>query len=237
MASCAPSQYYQVCKTEVSEEMQVKTNSVVYEDENCTVAYDLWSNGGNPGFWFRNNTDEDIYLYLDKSFFIKNGVAYDYYLDRIISSSNQTTVSAPNRLGTSGVMSSSMEAQNRREKEVITIPANTRKKISEYSVSWIRITDCDLPNFPTRMNIKTKAFDKESSPVVFSNRMAYSKGSAEEVISFENEFYVSEVTNYPERAMFEDRSVTYCEGRAVRRRFMKYASPDAYFLKYKPSGR
>lgn len=232
MASCAPLQYYQVCKTEVSDEMQVGTKSIIYEDGNCTVAYDLWSQGGNPGFYFRNNTNEDIYLHLDKSFFVKNGVAYDYYLDRIISTTNQTTVSASNRIGTSGLMNTSGEAQNRREKEVITIPANTRKKISEYSVSWLRITHCDLPSYPTRMKIKTKAFDKENSPMVFSNRIAYSKGNAEEVISFENEFYVSEVTNYPEQAMFENRSVTYCEGRAVSRRFMKYVSPDAYFLKY-----
>lgn len=210
----------------------MKTNNIVYEDEHCTVAYDLWTDGGNPGFWFRNNTDEAIYLHLDKSFFIKNGVAYDYYLHRIYGAESQRTVTSSNRIGTVGVMNSSSEGLNRKEKEVITIPANTRKKISEYSVSWLRITDCDLPNYPTRMNIQTKGFDKDGSPVVFSNRISYSLGDEEAIHSIENEFYVSEVTNYPERAVFEDRYVTYCEGRVVRRRFMKYASPDAYFLRY-----
>jgi hypothetical protein len=237
VASCTPLQYYQVCKTQVDEEMRVSANRVVYEDDNCSVAYDLWTEGGNPGFWFRNNTDEDINLHLDRSYFVKNGVAYDYFLDRIFGATSQRSEAAAYSAMALTVMNTSGQAQNRKEKNVITIPAKTRKKISEYSVGWLRITDCDLPGFPTRLNIRTKVFDKENSPIVFSNRIAYSLGDKEEITSFENEFFVSEVTNYPEREMYETRSMSYCGNRVVSRRYMRYVSPDAYYLKYNSNKR
>lgn len=212
--------------------MRITKTKVLYEDENCTVAYDFWSDGGDAGFWLRNNTEENIHLHLDKSFFIKNGVAYDYYLDRVFSASSQRGMTHSNQVGTSGSYYSSVEAQSRKEKEVVTIPPHTKRKITEYPISWMRITNCDLPGFPTRLNLRTKEFDKDNSPLVFGNRIAYSVGDDEELLLIENDFFVSEVSNYPESAMYEFRSVSYCDGPVTRGRYMRNVSPDAYYLKY-----
>jgi len=55
-------------------------NNLVYEDDQCKVSYNLWSNGGDAGFVFQNKTDQNIYLDLGESFFIINGVAHNLLL-------------------------------------------------------------------------------------------------------------------------------------------------------------
>jgi hypothetical protein len=77
--------YYQVYKT--SNGLQQKESVLTYEDENCIVTYNLWSDGGNVGFNFENKTDKDIYLDLDKCFFILNGEAYNYFRNRTLAKS------------------------------------------------------------------------------------------------------------------------------------------------------
>src|SRR5574344_2203434 len=79
MSSCSKNVYYQLCKT-TSENVTSQKEGMVYEDANCKIVYNLWRDGGDAGFLFQNKTKEIVYLELDKSFFIKNGVAYDYFL-------------------------------------------------------------------------------------------------------------------------------------------------------------
>lgn len=79
-----------------------KTNGgLLYEDANCAVFYKFWGNGGNAGFEFYNKTDQIIYLDLSKTFFIKNGVAYDYYENKTITNteSSNTAVSITSGYG------------------------------------------------------------------------------------------------------------------------------------------
>lgn len=66
---------------------------VLYEDTYCAVFYKFWSDGGDAGFEFYNKTDEIIYLDLSKTFFIKNGVAYDYYHDQTITETESSNTS------------------------------------------------------------------------------------------------------------------------------------------------
>ena len=50
-----------------------------YENEHCIIDYNFWSNGGSADFYFYNKTNEIVYIDLTKSFYVKNGVAYDLY--------------------------------------------------------------------------------------------------------------------------------------------------------------
>jgi hypothetical protein len=72
---------------------------VLYEDENCAVFYKFWSDGGDAGFEFYNKTNEIIYLDLSKTFFIKNGVAYDYYQDQTVTKTKSSNVSVASTYG------------------------------------------------------------------------------------------------------------------------------------------
>jgi hypothetical protein len=90
LTSCVSTSYFQVYKVSPSDKLVIKDNLLVYEDENCMVSYNLWDEGGNIGFQFFNKTDKNIYLNLEESFFILNGVAYNYYRNRVFTSSSSS---------------------------------------------------------------------------------------------------------------------------------------------------
>ena len=73
--------YYQVY-TGKSDNVKEQNNALVYENDDCQIIYNLWSDGGRSGFIFFNKTDKNIFVDLNKCFFIKNNKAYDYFLNR-----------------------------------------------------------------------------------------------------------------------------------------------------------
>lgn len=80
LCSCQKT-FYQVC-TAKSDDVERRNDSLVYEDGQCIISYNLWGNYGNAGFMFYNKTDENIYIDLHKTSFVRNGYAYDYYKNR-----------------------------------------------------------------------------------------------------------------------------------------------------------
>lgn len=231
-------------------------NDLVYEDENCKILYNLWDNGGDIGFRFYNKTAKNIYLNLGESFFILNGIAYNYYKDRVFTNSKNSGISISNNTTTSksvtginyfdliqsnrisstnsmGGMASSGFSVSYNEEKIICIPSLTSKLITEYSINFSVFRDCDLLRYPTKKQIKTKFFSKLNSPFVFSNRLEYTVGQSGNPEVFENEFYVTEITNYPENEMLEARAGEFCgEVSAVATEYFKSSSPDKFYIKY-----
>jgi len=114
LSSCSPTVllYYQVYKVQPTNEISKSDNSLVYEDSNCEVRYNFWREGGNVGFLFHNKSDQNIYVNMKESFFIYNGIAYDYYKNREFTSSTsisessmytQSVTSSYGVMGTRGV--------------------------------------------------------------------------------------------------------------------------------------
>jgi len=73
--------YYQVYGVE-SNDLKQKDNSMVFENEDCKISYNLWGAYGSMAFIFENKTNQDIFIDLTQTFFIKNGAANDYYMNR-----------------------------------------------------------------------------------------------------------------------------------------------------------
>ena len=256
LSSCSmTSYYYQVYKTTPTNTV-LKDNLLVYEDDNCKVSYNLWDEGGNIGFRFFNKSDKNIYLDMDESYFILNGVANNYYKNRIYSSSTNSGTSASrgvtatksntgfnylDLLQTNGIsasnsvvsVSSSGYSVSYTEEKIICIPSLTSKSITEYNINKTLFRDCDLFKYPKTKQIKTKSLKKADSPLVFSNRIAYKVGQSNELVKFENEFYVSEITNYPEYEMFEKKFDQYCgEKSAIETNYLKNVSADKFYISY-----
>lgn len=248
--------YFQVYKTTPTNNLIKTNNQLVYEDVNCVVTYNLWDDGGDMGFLFHNKSDKEIYLHLDESFFVLNGVAHDYYHDRIFTnsssseaSSSKTTTASTSITGINyfnvlqtksinannsvGLVSTSGYSTAYREKNVINIPPQASKIISEYNINSALFRDCDLFKYPTKSQIKTKSFGKADSPIVFSNRLAYSVGKDGELMRFENEFYVTEITNYPEEEILESKRREYCgQKSSVISKYFKNDGPDKFYIRY-----
>lgn len=234
MASCISSNYYQIF-TVASNNSSIDTVShLAYEDKNCKVFYNLWSDRGNIGFRFYNKTEKNIYLNLEESFFVINGVAKNYYKNRVYSNSigaGATKVQegiTPVRLINSAGYSVSYS-----EEKIICIPSNSSKIISEYDIVQSRFIDCDLIDFPTKSQINSKSFSKDTSPIVFSNRIAYNLEQSDSLIRFENEFYISEITNYPSSEIIDSRYDENC-GRPnlYLTKYMKGVSATKFYFKY-----
>jgi hypothetical protein len=225
-SSCSVSNYYQVFDTEIdSPNMTTNNRNIVYEDDNCIISYYLWTENGNSSFSFYNKTDKMIYLDLSETFFIKNGVANDYYQNRVYSNSSNTYVKNSDAVISSlllnnvsvGVSSSSTATTTNShsvsniEKSVICIPSKTMKIISGFNLQESLYNTCSINLYPNKKAIKEGKnvnlfVDKSLSPLTFSNLISYSfDKDIKDVKRIENAFYVSKIS-----CLLED-DITYPE--------------------------
>ena len=63
VSSCASTAYYQVYSTETKLGEET-TGGVIFKDENVSISYNLWAEGGNIGFTILNQSDSNIYVNL-----------------------------------------------------------------------------------------------------------------------------------------------------------------------------
>jgi hypothetical protein len=240
LTSCAVStEYYQVYKANIDNGI-VDKNEIVFEDNNCKVYYNLWNEGGDVGFSIYNKTENDLTIYLTKTFFVLNGVAFEYFQNRTFSKSSNTGTTITsynypnywnNNLGKVSGSSSTGFSTTYTEKPELTIPPKTLIRISEYNVTNERFANCDLSRFPNRKNIKSLKYIKENSPFVFYNRITYATKS--DTLRLENKFYVSEITNYPANDMYGYIDTSAC-GRKLDFpiEVFKIVTPDKFYIKY-----
>jgi len=160
--ACAPVTYYQVYKT-VPEKLTTSGDVLVYEDDNCKILYNLWSEGGNVGFVFTNKTDKTIYINKAECFFVLNGFSYDYYKNRIYSSSSSIGIAS----GQEGFFSSSYSYGTSRtgqrsagEIDLLNVSAGYIKT-SSASVSTTTAESASNVNIVG--DFKMKSFSKASS--------------------------------------------------------------------------
>jgi hypothetical protein len=213
----------------------LKDNLLVYEDQNCRVSYNLWEEGGNIGFRFYNKTNENIYLNLEESFYVLNGMAYNYFKNRTYT--NSTSSGAANQQMNNAhpvnIITNQVYSVSFNEEKIVCIPPKTSKIISEYTINKTLIRDCDLFKYPTKKKIKTKSYTVENSPIIFSNKIAYSVGQSKNLIRFENQFYISEITNYPEVELLESKIEEFCgESTGFLNTYLKNSSVDKFYIHY-----
>jgi len=240
ITSCSVSNYYQVYTT-VADGNKSKNDNILFEDNNCIVSYNLWEEGGNIGFKLLNKTSADLTIDLTRSFFVMNGVANSYFQGRTFSNStsNSSTISTSyyptspywsvNKVaGTS----TNSYATSFTEQPVKIIPAGTSIIISNFLISNERYLNCDLPVFPySAKRVKTLPFNKANSPFVFSNILTYvANGDTNRT---ENKFFVSEITNYPEKEVVFSTYKSPCgTPLSHSRKVFKKPSPEKFYIHY-----
>ena len=245
MTSCnTVKNYYQVYKTDSETVKQNATNELSFEDANCKITYNLWSNHGNAGFSFYNKTNETIYLQLDDSFYVINGYAYDYFQNRtyINSSNSASSITSSSsatlwskltitNFASKTIVSNQSNGTETQESRTIAIPAKTTKSISEFDINQKVFRDCDMLRFPSKNQNPTKSFTKESTPINFYNTITYKLGDKTQKIK--NDFYVSSITNYNENAIVKVEKNSFCNQKngGIINVFTQSAS-DKFYVKY-----
>lgn len=247
-SSCATT-FYQIYKAAPLSAESQKGELMKFEDPYCIVSYNLWAPGGDIGFLFTNKTDENIFIELDQTFFVLNGIAYDYYLNRVYTSSETSaaslaqtsilsrgssddTVPSRSRSTSRGVVKATGYSVAYNEEKRICIPPHASKRITEYSITNSLYRDCNLFQYPVKKQITSTTFTRTTSPLVFSNRITYRVGSGE-AIQMNNEFFVAEVTNLPEAEAVSLTRAEFCEQKALSTiKQVKAAAPDRFYIKY-----
>jgi hypothetical protein len=235
--------YYQVYKTQ-SETVKPSGNVIAFEDENCKISYNLWSNTGDAGFTFYNKTNETVQVLLDQSYYVINDYAYDYFQNRVFISTEKSTLVNTNSSGFAilgrfsyGFSSANTQTVNHTEGKEITeprtiaIPPKTAKNISEFNINQTVFRDCDLLRFPTSKQTSHKTFSKATTPLKFYNSITYKVSDKTNIVN--NDFYVSEITNLAENDIVKQIRNKFCDqkGGAMQSVFTQNA-PDKFYLKY-----
>lgn len=253
LSSCKSLQtYYEVCDVQ-SSLPQTARGAYEFKNSSCAISYDFWGNNGDAGFVFTNNTDEIIYVDLSKSFFIRNGEAYDYYLGRTISSSSAiSSSSSVSKSGTAygfwqngfallpGSISANIGSNSAAsksntiefaEKSVIAIPPHTSKYFCEYNAASSLFYDCEHNITPSKKETPTYSFDKTNSPLTFGNYITYKIGDNGEEQTINNDFYVKSITFYHADAAIVHQTVG-CPNDTRTIDVVKDSSPARFYIRY-----
>ncbi len=217
LTSCSDLLYFQEFKV-ASVGGKENSDGIYFEDANCEIKYNFWSDGGNAGFEVFNKTESNLVIDLNKSFFIKNGSAYQYFQNRTFGNSSGTSIEASQSVN-NYVMRTNYSSRAKAavyksssteyiEKEFVTIPPKTRVSIVEFKIETERYSNCDLKKYPSSKEVKPLIFMQNGSPVIFKNIIVYSIASTP--VTVEHNFYVTEIKNCSEKVYMETRTKDGC---------------------------
>ncbi len=278
LIGCQPT-YYQIYDVKTPNNITNNSNTLIYEDANCRLIYDLWANGGNFGFKFFNKTSDNIYIHMDESFYTYNGIADNYFNNSIetksksgsflnsetISSSTTTSSNSSytasravtgynsfdllqtnkliksnsygitNNFGVSNTFQTTegySKSVTKIEERIIVIPRNSAKIIyAKKLINNSYLSFKDLKEYPNNKEKFSISFNKDNTPLSFSNIISYSLNRDDKLIKVYNDFYVSEIINYNSSDVI--KSVTKDEnGKMIRPfKYFTVAAPNKFYIK------
>lgn len=255
MSSCVSLPHYQICNV-ASDLPKSSTGAYEYKSNTCDVVYNFWSEGGLLSFLVVNNSDEIIYIDLSKSFLIKNGIAYDYYLNRVTSSSSSEASSETKALsatalgfwnysgkkypGSVSAASAATAASSKsnsisfEEKPVVAIPPHASKIFSEYQIMSSRFTDCDLYEDTSKKEEAIMQFNQSTTPVTFNNYICYRVGNQPEEYYIDNSFFISQVSNQHYDSTINLVEQGCANEQKTKQEVFIHSSPSQFYIKYEP---
>jgi len=217
--------FYQVYTMRFPTDVVKNDKSLVYENEDCKITYNLWASGGTSGFSIFNKSDVTLFVMLPQSFFVLNGYAYDYFLGRTYSTSASvfSSLNATQKKSskiTSGVYSKDIlsissnsnaisrystvsstysSATSSTEQAILAIPPRAYKNIGEYSIFSGIIKSCDNEvDYPKTMS-EQATYTKSNTPAIFRNVLSYKLDNEPNTKMIDHEFWLSDLVNYSEK--------------------------------------
>ena len=205
-------QYYQIAQTKPVDQTALRNTNddsgYYYEDRYCSISYDFWKLNGDAGFVITNKTDQILYVVKDKSFYVKNGVSFEYYGDDNFA----------------------------KVLPVIAIAPHARKKVGNYVIDKTVYVDCDLNCKPLKNEPDTRSFTAEDSPLIFGNVITYRVGEKGQEQTIQHLFYISRITNYLQTDLFRFEMRKNCKNVSNREQeyiqVIRFAPSTGYYQKY-----
>ena len=76
--SCSSSSYVQLCSVKALPTQADANDNLPFVDDNCIVTYNFSTNGGFITFKLYHQTDYNIVINMDPSFFLRNSEAFNF---------------------------------------------------------------------------------------------------------------------------------------------------------------
>ena len=254
--SCSQT-YYQVY-TMKSDNLKMENNSLLFENADCKVSYNFWSEGGWVAFAFENKTNEDIFINMNESFLIVNGYAHNYFEDKTYASGqvSTTTKGHGERLdvsifGTTGVWSdklytvsadaianissksTSINYVTKKEEEVVCVPAKAYKIFMKFCLSPQLFQVCEVKSDYPSKRVSIRKFEKNNSPILMKNRLTYGFKIDKMDKHIDNFFWLSEIENLPRKEALERTIEKDCKtGVAKKIKLFKIGGPAQFYNIY-----
>lgn len=220
-----------------AEGFKVEKDYLEDQKNDYSVLYNFWSENGTTAFILTNKTNKDMYVVMPQTSFIRNGYVYDYYTDDVVSTSVSSGVWASMSLSSSlqasftssdgrmwglkGVSASESLLKNininrsvsHRMNPLILIPPHSSRSFSGFPINNYVYKECNnyKQNYPNKES-EIVTYDKETSPVSFRNRIAYSfDKDCKDIKYIEHHFFIQNLQNISTKAFFKEIKVDNCE--------------------------
>ena len=188
--SCSFTNYYQL--HQISSETNSQANNLT---DKLEIEYDFWSNGGQVTISIENKTNKEMIVDLERSYFIKNGVSFQFYRNE----SNSTTYASSTNYSTKNQNTSQRTISIKEEytkvineNKNIYIAPKSKVLISKFKIQESRLIICELNKIPNEP--KTVTFSKENSPT--NLRYFWTVYSKSDTINLETEHFVKAISNH-----------------------------------------
>lgn len=254
--SCSQN-FYQVYTMD-SNDLKMQDNSLLFENADCQVSYNFWSDGGHVSFAFKNKTDKDIFINMNESFLVVNGNAHNYFEAKTytygsafatsigygeslgVSLSGKTGVWSNKHYTASAAVAASITSKSAimntvsiKEQEVVCIPANSFKTFSKFCLSPAIYQKCvKKVDFPSNRASLAK-FDSHNSPIILNNRLTYGFQNDNMDNHIDNVFWLGEIENYSEKSAIEKSSEKGCYDFVSKEiKLFKIGKPSQFYRHY-----
>lgn len=159
----------------MSDEVVINEDYMIYDDENFSVIYNFWKKNGEAGFIFYNKGTENIYIHLDESFLIMNGIAHDY--NQRVRTTSQTNIELyqvsylanvfNSFFSISGTQGSAItNSVSTIENQIICVPPKSSKIISGYDILNTLYRSSKIYLNPRKEDIHSLSFSTDDSPFI-----------------------------------------------------------------------
>lgn len=259
-ASCSKEHYfYQLYEVE-SPDVQTLPGVMAYDNDDCLITYNLWSNSGNMNFVFYNKTDSELYLVMPKSFFILNNLASDYYNGNIntitVAQQNSAVNATGLSVGLSGYaynhgsqwfptaiqrLSAIAEISSNSvsyslsvpDQEIICVPPRSAKYIKGFAISDYVHKVCGNDAYFINYPKKSSfvaTYTNDETPLMIRNRLAYAFSSDGEGLKLIENTFFVKSVYNYNEKVFISKKKKDCEGNNVR--YFNYYAPQRFYNRY-----
>jgi hypothetical protein len=232
LLSCGPIPYYQIQEFKKTQNVNTLPDNI-FKNNDLVIEYDFWSRNGFTDFKISNTSDSLIYLDLELSHFVMNGLASPYYTNQVQMESNAYVSSRINSR-IYGYSSNGVKYETSNTlipSKILIIPPQTHKMVKGFNIALL-YKACNLKHFSDSSSIR---FNDTISPVVIQNLFYYTKESTTKTLSsFENELSLNRVINVNQSKFYSFDYKYDCNQKASVYKFpySKYKLNNRFYLEY-----